>query len=94
MAKRFYEVEITREVYATVTIMVDDDENPVLKEDLRKVHSVLSKHVGKAADKIDPYEWETDRLNTSINSYEEIDEAEAVLYSVWDAQKNEVYKPE
>lgn len=94
MAQRFLEIQISRYIYTSVTVAIDDEDPKYagLFDENSKVTnqgwSSLKNAAHKAADKIVAEDdWETDRSETEIDGYHEVSEAEAKQFSVWD-EKN------
>lgn len=95
MAQRFLEVEVSRHIFTTVNIVVDDEDER-FKEAFgqdgkisHKAFHLLQKAAHEAADKIAPeYDWETDKTETDIDGVKEISKGEAAMFQVWDAQNN------
>jgi len=74
MAQRFLEVQVSRHIFTTVNIVVDDEDERfkgIFKEDgtlSTKAMSLLNNVAHQAADKIAPeYDWETDKTETEID---------------------------
>lgn len=94
MAQRFLEVEVSRHIFTTVNIVVDDEDEK-FKEAFNggvlsyQAFRVLQKAAHEAADKIAPeYDWETDKTETEIDGLKEVSKEEAAMFQVWDAQNN------
>lgn len=97
VAQKFYEIEISRTIYTTVTICIDEDDEVFkhLFSDGDKQYpsfASLQDAVHNAANELTKdYEWETDDVNTEVVSLKEIPKEEAIIYSVWDAKNNRKY---
>lgn len=98
MAKRFLEVEVSRNIFTTVNIVVDD-EDPKYQgmfsgEANRRGFSCLKEAAHKAASEVvGGLDWETEDSSTEIHGYHEVEESLALEFPNWDAIKNEVYEP-
>jgi hypothetical protein len=95
MAQRFFEVEVSRSIYTTVTIVVDDQDEKYQKLFADKFatggFSILKQAAKEAADKVaQEYDWETDKEDLDINGYKEVSEEEALQYKIWDSKNNRI----
>ena len=95
MAQRFFEVEVSRAIYTSVTIVVDDQDEKYQKLFADKFaivgFSILKQAAKEAADKVaQEYDWETDKEDLDINGYKEVSKEEALKYKVWDSQNNRI----
>jgi hypothetical protein len=95
MAQRFLEIDISRSIFTSVNVVIDDEDPKYagLFDASGKVSnfgwSALKDVAHKAADKIvSEYDWETDKSETEIDGYKEVSEEEAKLFSVWDEKNN------
>ena len=103
MAQRFFEVEVSRAIYTSVTIVVDDQDEKYQKLFADKFtiggFSILKQAAKEAADKVVQesncgrfwlYDWETDTEDLDINGYKEVSEEEALQYKIWDSKNNRI----
>jgi hypothetical protein len=95
MAQRFFEVEVSRAIYTSVTIVVDDQDEKYQKLFADKFaiggFSILKQAAKEAASKVaQEYDWETDKEDLDINGYKEVSKEEALQYKVWDSQNNRI----
>jgi hypothetical protein len=95
MAQRFLEIEISRHIFTTVNIVVDDEDEKykdVFNAENKISHKafhLLQDAAHQAADKIvSEYDWETDKSETEVDGMKEVPKGEAVLFECWDAKNN------
>lgn len=102
MAQRFLEIEVSRSVYTSVTVAIDDEDPKyagLFDENNKTNKGWSSSHVGwlslkdvahKAADKVvAEYDWETDKSETEIDGFQEVSESEARQFNIWDEKNNQ-----
>jgi len=99
MAQRFLEIEISRSIFTSVNVAIDDadpkyaglfSENGTLSH---KAFHLLKDVAHKAADKVaSEYDWETDKSETEIDGLQEVSAEEASHFKVWD-EKNDRKMP-
>lgn len=99
MAQRFIEVKISRHVFTTVNILIDDEDKKYegLFDGNGKLSarsfSLLQEEAHAAADKVaEEYDWETDTSETDIDSAKEVTKEEATLFGVWDAKNKRKFE--
>ena len=91
MAKRFFEVDVERITFATVNIVLDD-QDPAFKDFFNSKtltdhgkRRLLADAAGKASDEIvEQYDWEPDNC-VDVTRIKEVTEAEARQFVTWDA---------